>query len=90
MRRRSVTLFSFTLTIEGADILTDEALDALYEAGCGDATFGVSDGVQTGEFDREAADFAEAVASAIKAVEAAVPGGLVVDVHRELEAAAAG
>jgi hypothetical protein len=85
-----VTLFSFTLTIEGADILTDEALDALYEAGCGDATFGVSGGVQTGEFDREAADFAEAVASAIKAMEAAVPGALVVDVHRELEAAAAG
>jgi hypothetical protein len=85
-----VTLFSFTLTIEGADILTGEALDALYLAGCDDATFGVSSGVQTGEFDREAADFAEAVASAIKAVEAAVPGALVVDVHRELEAAAAG
>ena len=42
-----MTLFNFTLTIEGADILTDEALDALYEAGCGDATFGVSGGVQT-------------------------------------------
>lgn len=90
MRRRPVTLFSFTLAIAGAEIFTDEALDALYEAGCSDATFGVSDGVQTGEFDREAADFAEAVASAIKAVEAAVPGALVVDVHRELEAAAAG
>ena len=85
-----MALFSFTLTIEGADILTDDAIDALYEAGCDDATFGVSDGVQTGEFDREAADFAEAVASAIKAVEAAVPGALVVEVHRELEAAAAG
>jgi hypothetical protein len=85
-----VTLFSFTLTIEGADILEDDALDALYEAGCDDATFGVSDGVQTGEFDREAADFAEAVASAIKAVEAAVPGAFVVDVHREREVAAAG
>jgi hypothetical protein len=83
-------LFSFTLTIEGADILTDDAVNARYEAGCDDATFGVSGGVQTGEFDREAADFAEAVASAIKAVETAVPGALVVDVHRELEAAAAG
>jgi hypothetical protein len=85
-----VALFSFTLTIEGVDILTDDAINAPYEAGCDDATFGVSDGVQTGEFDREATDFAEAVASAIKAVEAAVPGALVVDVHRELEAAAAG
>jgi len=85
-----VALFSFTLTVERADILTDDAINALYEAGCDDATFGVSGGVQTGEFDREATDFAEAVASAIKAVEAAVPGALVVDVHRELEAAAAG
>lgn len=85
-----VALFSFILTIEGADILTDDALDAMFDAGCDDATFGVSDGVQTGEFDRDAADFAEAVASAIKAVEAAVPGALVVDVHRELAAAAAG
>jgi hypothetical protein len=85
-----VTLFNFTITVEGADILTDDAVDALYKAGCDDATFGVSDGVQTGEFDREAVDFAEAVASAIKAVEAAVPGALVVDVHREFEAAAAG
>jgi hypothetical protein len=85
-----VPLFSFTLTIEGAVILTDDAIEALYEAGCDDATFGVSDGIQTGEFDREAADFAEAVAGAIKAVEAAVPGALVVDVRRELETAAAG
>jgi hypothetical protein len=83
-------LFSFTLTIEGADILTDNAVNTLYEAGCDHATFGVSGGVQTGEFDRDATDFAEAVASAIKAVETAVPGALVVDVHRELEAAAAG
>jgi hypothetical protein len=85
-----MTLFSFTLTVEGADILTDEALDALYDAGCDDAVFGASDGVQTGEFDREAADFADAVASAIKAVEAAVPGARVVEVHREPAVAAAG
>jgi hypothetical protein len=84
-----MTQFSFTLTVEGADILTDEALDALLEAGCDDATFGVSDGVQTGQFDREAPDFAEAVASAIKAVETAVPGTRVVDVHREPQVAAA-
>jgi hypothetical protein len=86
-QRDSVTQFSFTLTVEGADILSDHASDALYEAGCDDATFGVSDGVQTGEFDREAVDFAEAVASAIKAIEAAVPAALVVNVHREPEAA---
>lgn len=85
-----MALFSFTLTIAGAEIFTDDATDALYEAGCSDSTFGVSNGVQAGEFDREAADFAEAVATAIKAVEAAVPGALVVDVDRELEAAVLG
>jgi len=85
-----MTMYRFTLTIDGADVLSDESQDALFEAGCDDATFGASDGVQTGEFDREAADFAEAVASAIKAVETVVPGARVVDIHRELDAAAAG
>ena len=85
-----MTQFSFTLTIEGADVMTDVAQDALFEAGCDDATFGVSHEVQTGEFDRQAVDFAEAVASAIKAVESAVPGARVVEVHREQDIAAAG
>jgi hypothetical protein len=80
--------FRFTLTIEGRDILDEASQEALYEAGCVDATFGVSDGTQTGEFDREAADFAEAVSSAIKQVENAVPGAKVVGVHREEDIAA--
>ncbi|HUR23911.1 MAG TPA: hypothetical protein VMZ73_08585 [Acidimicrobiales bacterium] len=83
-------LFSFTLTVEGADLTAGAAQEDLFEAGCNDATFGVSDGVQTAEFDREASDFAEAVASAIKAVETAVPGARVVEVHREQDVAAAG
>lgn len=83
-------LFRFTLTIEGADVMTGAAQDALFEAGCSDATFGVSDSVQTAEFDREATEFAEAVASAIKAAESAVVGARVVEVHREQDVAAAG
>lgn len=85
-----MTQFSFTLTIEGADVMTDVAQEALYEAGCDDATFGVLGGIQTAEFDREAVEFAEAVASAIRAVESAVPGARVVEVHRERDIAAAG
>jgi len=84
-----MTTFSFTLVIEGPDILADHALDALFEAGCDDATFSTSDGVQMGEFDREASDFADAVGSAIKAVESALPGARVVAVHREPEPAKA-
>ena len=83
-------VYSFTLTIEGADIMSDAAQNALFDAGCDDATFGVSDGVQTAEFDRAAAEFAEAVASAIKAVESTIPGARVVDIHREHDVAAAG
>ena len=83
-----MTLFRFTVKIEGADIMTDTAQDSLLEAGCDDATFGVSDGIQTAQFDRDAAEFAEAVASAIKAVEAAVSGARVVEVHRDSDGAA--
>ena len=83
-----MTLFNFTLTVEGADILTDEAQNALFEAGCDDATFSASSGAQRGEFDRKATEFSEAVASAIKAVESAVPGARVVEVRRDDEPAA--
>jgi len=85
-----VTVFSFTLTIEGADVMADGAQEALFEAGCDDATFGVSQGIQTAEFDREAAEFAEAVASAIKAVGSTVSGARAVGVHREHDAGATG
>ena len=78
-----MSLFSFSVTIQGADVLTRDAQDALFEAGCGDGTFGTSNGIQTAEFDREAPDFAEAVASAIKAIEGAVSGALVVTVTRD-------
>jgi hypothetical protein len=78
----------FTLRIDGADVLTDAAQDALHAAGCDDATFGISDGVQTAEFDREAANFSEAIAGAIKAIEGAVDGARVVDIHRDEDVAA--
>ncbi|HSH59678.1 MAG TPA: hypothetical protein VK988_08585 [Acidimicrobiales bacterium] len=45
--------------------------------------------MQTAAFDREAGDFAEAVASAIKAVEPALPAARVVHIHRERDIAAA-
>ncbi|HLF99643.1 MAG TPA: hypothetical protein VI916_04165 [Acidimicrobiia bacterium] len=83
-----MTVFSFTLTIDGADVLTDAAQNDLFEAGCGDATFGVTAGVQTAAFDREAADFADAVATAIKAIESAVEGARVIEIHRAHDVAA--
>jgi hypothetical protein len=58
--------YNFTLIIEG-DV--ESKMDELFEAGCDDATFGSVDGVNYGEFDREAPSFARAVASAIADVE---------------------
>ena len=82
--------FSFTVTIDGTDVLTDAAQDALFDAGCADGTFGISNDVQTAAFDRDAPDFADAVASAIKAIEGAVPGARVVTVVRDTQLAATG
>jgi hypothetical protein len=61
-----MTEHSFTLIIEG-DV--DAFLDELFDAGCDDATFGAVDGLQYGDFDREAETFSGAVASAIGDVE---------------------
>lgn len=63
--------------------MNDEAMAALFEAGCNDATFGVSGGVQTAAFDRVAADFADAVGGAIAGVETAIPGARVSRVERD-------
>jgi predicted DNA-binding transcriptional regulator AlpA len=57
----------FTLTIRGA--LNDDRLDALFAAGCDDATFSTKGDLTFGEFDRDASTVLEAVLSAISAVE---------------------
>lgn len=64
--------FEFTLVIAG-DTQTPQTIDALFERGCGDATFGATDGVSYGDFHQEAPSFLDAVTSAIRAVES-VPG----------------
>lgn len=70
--------FAFTLVLlEGLD---DAKVDALFGAGCGDASFGCVDGVCFGDFDREAETLEDAIASAMAAVES-VPGLTVVRVE---------
>lgn len=80
--------YRFTVWVEGADVLSDEAQEALFEAGCTDATFGLGDGIQTAEFDREAVDFSDSVATAIRAIESAIAGSRVVAIHRDEDVAA--
>jgi hypothetical protein len=49
-----MTEWTFRLTLRGIE-LTDEQLDALYEAGCDDGSFSLEpDGTVLGFFDREA------------------------------------
>jgi predicted DNA-binding transcriptional regulator AlpA len=71
--------YEFSLVITG-DLEDGATLDALFEAGCDDATFGQVDGVGYADFIREAPSFAEAVRSAIEQVES-VPGLRVVRVE---------
>lgn len=64
-----MTIWHFTLIVDGPDVQSGTTVDALYEAGCDDALIGRADGVQYVEFDREAAGLAEAVLSAVADVE---------------------
>jgi len=61
-----VAEYNFTLVIDGE---VERNLDELFEAGCGDATFGAVDGVHYAEFDREGKTLSGALASAIHAIE---------------------
>jgi len=73
--------YNFTLIVEGADLQTEDAQNALFEAGCDDATFGAVDGVQFAEFDREASSYVEALTSAIVAIQRAILGARIVHVE---------
>ena len=67
----------FTLIVDGLDLQHESAIDSLFDAGCGDALVGSTDGVQFIDFDREAASLDDAVLSAVADVEQ-VPGVQVV------------
>lgn len=72
--------FDFDITFKLPDLEDPfgenfERIDALYEAGCDDATFGSrGPGFLTGSFTRDGADGDLAVASAVAAVKKAIPG----------------
>jgi len=80
---RTSKTHSFTLILAGPSPQEEANLDALFEAGCDDATFGERDGVYVADFDRAARSFSEALASAINDVESAVADLRVVRVEPE-------
>ena len=71
MATTTTRTFAFTLTLAGVSALTVEMADALFAAGCDDATPGSSQGVVMVDFDREAESLGDAVGSAIRDVERA-------------------
>ena len=58
-----------TLIVDGTDLQSEPPIDALFEAGCDDATVGQVDGVQYVDFDREAESLGEAIISAVRDIE---------------------
>ncbi|MCI0457276.1 MAG: hypothetical protein L0Z62_09885 [Gemmataceae bacterium] len=80
MKAQSQT-YDFTLVLSGVPELTDELTDALFEAGCDDATVGQREGVVFLDFSREARSAREAILSAVAAVEGAGVGARVAHVE---------
>jgi hypothetical protein len=75
---------SFEVVLEGVDFESFERndADALYEAGCGDSLPCLDGPLAKVVFDREAASFAAAVASAVLAIESALPHARIIRVER--------
>lgn len=66
-----MTKYEFTLILKGQLELTEEMADELFEAGCDDGTPGISNGVFSIDFHREANSIEEAIRSAISNVKSA-------------------
>ena len=64
-----MTIHHFTLIVDGPDLQDDTVIDAVFEAGCGDAAIGRIDGIQYVDFDREAPSLDEAILSAVANLE---------------------
>jgi len=59
----------FTFIVDGPDLQDDTLIDAVFEAGCGDAAIGRVDGIQYVDFDREAPSLNDAIHSAVADLE---------------------
>jgi hypothetical protein len=62
--------YEFSVILAQPDV-TDEDADKLYHAGCDDASILTRDGVTRVQFDRQASNLDEALATAIQSVERA-------------------
>ena len=67
----TTTTYTFTVILAGVSEVTEAMADALFEAGCDDATPASSGGVVRLDFDREAESLGEALGSAVVDLEKA-------------------
>jgi hypothetical protein len=70
-REEEMSKYHFSLLVSDPVELTESVADALYSAGCDDATPGMCEGVLTLDFHREAASLEEAIRTAIANVRSA-------------------
>lgn len=75
----------FTLILDGISELSPSIMDALFEAGCDDATISSQGGPVSMDFDRTGPSMTEAVVSAIQDIRKANIGADVVRVEAETE-----
>lgn len=61
--------YDFRLILSGVTALNDDVENAIYEAGCDDATLSLCDGLCRLDFTRDAATLKEAILSAIADVQ---------------------
>lgn len=83
-RAKKMPEHGFTLNVGGIEDLDDATANALFEAGCDDATVGMRAGLVTMAFHREAPTFKDAVFSAIRAVQSAGIGATVLSVDESI------
>jgi hypothetical protein len=63
--------YEFTVVLKGSPELTEEIADALFTAGCDDGTPGITNGLFTIDFHREASSLENAIHSAMANVKSA-------------------
>ena len=66
--------FDFALVLSGVTQIDENLIDALYEAGCDDATLSLQNGIVSLDFRRSAASLKDAIHSAIHDVQRAKLG----------------
>jgi len=76
-------IYQFTLVLDGVDEKTPSLEDALFEAGCDDALINYKNGVVYLDFDREGEELERTIISAIKDIESAGIGAVIVSVAPE-------